>query len=264
MRRARGLAQRAAAVCVSLAALTTAAQGEPQDGATLTSALRLATLSERIAKLHAQAGQGILVERSRRATAQALRDFDATLRSVAAKAATQDSRDNYALLALLAQDYREWALRSPTREGARKLRPRAEEIAWIAAKGASLLQQEGRVAVNGASVRAQNAATLAQRVAKLQLWARWDLRDEALGRELRDSQQNLRRIFDSLAASPGASAAIVEELQAAAIQLRFMEDAERALAAHDNPARQIEFIAKTGDHIEESMGRVAQLYDAAR
>ncbi|MGZ5040570.1 MAG: hypothetical protein ACXWBQ_07475 [Usitatibacter sp.] len=262
---------KAAAVASRLAALAIAAclashafpQGHgPAPGAgRRTDAMRLATLAERVAKLHAQVGQGILPERSRKSLQQALQEFDATLRTVAPYASTPASRENYAVLALLWQDYREWAVRTPSRETARKLRPRSEEVVWIASKGVKMLQEEGRLAPNGGAMRAQGAATLAQRVAKLHLWARWDIRDAPLARELRESSVNLRRAVEALRASPQPSAAIGDELQAAEIQLRFMEDTERALAAGEAPARHIEFIAKTGDHIQESMERVARLYD---
>lgn len=222
--------------------------------------MRLATLAERVAKLHAQVGQGILPEGSRKSLRQALQDFDATLRGVASAAATQASHENYALLALLWQDYRDWASRTPTRESARKLRPRTEEVVWIASKGARMLQEEGRVPVNAGAMRAQGAATLAQRVAKLHLWMRWDIRDEPLARELRESSANLLRALEVLRGAQ-QSPAIAEELQAAEIQLRFMQDAQRALAAGEPAARHIEFIAKTGDHVQESMERVARLFD---
>lgn len=226
-----------------------------------TTAIRLATLAERIAKLHAQVGQGVLVERSRRALAQSVRDFDATLKEVAAHAPTVELRDNYALLALLWQDYRDWALRTPTRENARKLRSRAEEVVWIAGKGAKLAQENARGATNASAVRAANAATLAQRIAKLHLWSRWDIRDEALAQELREANENLRRTIDTLRASAGENPEIAAELQSAESQIRFMADAARQLERRETPARAIEFVAKTGDHIFESMERLARLYE---
>jgi cell division protein ZapA (FtsZ GTPase activity inhibitor) len=227
------------------------------------SAIHLATLAERIAKLHAQVGQGVLAERSRRALADAARDFDATLKEMSARAPGAELRDNYALLALLWQDYRDWAMRAPTRDNARKLRPRTEEVAWIASKGAKLVQENARGSTSAAAVRAANAATLAQRIAKLHLWMRWEIRDDALALDLRESAENLRRALDALQASPGNSAEVAEELQSVASQMSFMEDAARALERREGSARAIEFIAKTGDHIYESMERLARLYEGA-
>jgi hypothetical protein len=259
-------AARLAVICiVSLAAPGVHAQARSpaSEPLRLTAAMRLATLAERIAKLHAQVGQGILPERSRKALQEAMLDFDATLRNVARRASAAEARDNYALLALLWQDYREWATRTPSRESARKLRPRTEEVVWLASKGAKLLQAEAHSSASASAVRAEGAAMLAQRIAKLYLWSRWDIHDEALARELRESEDNLRRALDFLRAAPGNAPAVADELQAVDIQLRFMEDAAHALKARDTTARHIEFIAKTGDHIQESMERLAQLYESA-
>ena len=228
-----------------------------------TAAIGLATLAERIAKLHAQVGQGVLAERSRRALAQSLRDFDAALRQAAASASDAELRDDYALLALLWQDYRDWALRAPTRDNARKLRSRAEEVVWVATKAAKLVQESARATTNARAVRAANAAMLAQRIAKAHLWMRWDIRDEALARELAEARANLRRILDTLRASAQEGAAIGAELQSVESQMSFMEDAARALERREGAARAIEFIAKTGDNIYESMQRLARLYEDA-
>jgi hypothetical protein len=227
----------------------------------VTSAIRLSALTERIAKLHAQVGQGVLAERSRRALRDTVRDFDETLKEVAARASGPELRDNYALLALLWADYRDWALRTPTRDNARKLRARAEEVAWIAAKGAKLVQENARGATNASAVRAAQAATLAQRIAKVHLWMRWEIRDEALAQELRESNENLRRTLETLRRSPGETEEVAAHLQAVESQISFMDDAAQALARREPGTRSIENIAKTGDHIYESMERLARLYE---
>jgi hypothetical protein len=255
------------AVFVLVAVAVQGVQAQPAarvgEEASVTTALHLVTLAERIAKLHAQIGQGILVERSRRALGQAIRDFEATLRGVAAHAPTAESRENYALLALQWHDYRDWAQRTPTRESARKLRPRTEEVVWVAGKGARMLQEHGRGTANASALRAAAAAALAQRIAKLHLWARWDIGDDTLAQELRASEENLRRALAALRTGAGKTPEIEAELQAADIQLGFMADAARDVRRGGASARGIEFIAKTGDHIFESMERVARLYEGA-
>ena len=255
-------AARALARVVVLLAFAASANAAGEAAPRVVNAIRLVTLAERIAKLHAQVGQGVLAERSRRALAEALRDFDASLKDVAARAPTVEARDNYALLALLWKDYREWAARAPTRENARKLRPRTEEVVWIAEKGARLLQESARGATSAAAARAASGATLAQRIAKAYLWMRWDMRDDSLSRELGEARENLRRTLDTLRGA-GGSAEIAAELQSAESQLGFMNDAARALEGREPTARAIEFIAKTGDHIYESMERLARLFEGA-
>jgi hypothetical protein len=227
-------------------------------------AIRLEMLAERVAKLNAQVNQGVLGTRSARALDEALKDFDETLLAVSASAPGAEARDTYNLLTLLWVQYRAAAVKATNRDTARKLRDPTEELAYIAAKGARLVQENARATSNASAVRAENAAVLSQRVAKIHLWMRWDMRDEPLARDLRDSTENLRRILATLRDSPGNTPEISQELLGAEAQMRFLDDAARELAAHKSEARAIEFIAKASDHILESMERVAGLYEDAR
>jgi len=225
-------------------------------------AIRLEMLVERVAKLNAQVGQDVLGVRSRRSLEEAVRDFDATLLSVLAAAPDPETRDTYNLLALLWVQYREAALRSTNRDTAGKLRDRTEEMAYVAAKGARLLQQSARATSNASAIRAETAAALAQRVGKIHLWMRWDMHDDALARDLRESTENLRRILATLHDAPGNSPEIVDELAGADAQMAFLDAAAADLAGRRSEARSIEFIAKASDHIAVSMEHVAALYEA--
>jgi hypothetical protein len=231
------------------------------ESAVESAAMRLPALAERIAKLHAQIGQGVLAQRSRRALTEAVREFDAQLRVTLAGAPSPEARENYVLLGLLWPEFRDWAQRAPTRESARKLRERTEEVVWVAEKGARLLHEHSRAAASGAAVRAAQAAMLSQRIPKLYLWRRWDIRDDALARELREARENLRRAVESLRGAAENTPEIEAELQVADNQMRFMADASQELDSSQPGPRQIEFIAKTGDHILESMQRLARLYE---
>ncbi len=226
-------------------------------------AIRLEMLAERVAKLNAQVGQGVLGVRSRRSLDEAIKDFDETLVSVMDNAPGAEARDNYRLLTLLWVQYRAWALKPTNRDTARKFRDRTEELVFIAAKGARLVQESVRAASNASAVRAENAAVLAQRIGKIHLWMQWGMRDDALARSLRESTENLPRILATLRESTANTPEISEELAGAEGQLRFLEDAARDLAQHKTEARAIEFIAKASDHILESMERVAGLYERA-
>ena len=257
---------RASALAPAVAALVLLAfPAAAETGLQASNALRLATLAERIAKLHAQVGQGILVERSRRALPEAMRDFDTTLRTVTARAPNTEIRESYVLLGLLWREYREWAHKAPTRESARKLRERCEEVVWVAAKGARLIQESSRDSQSGWALRAENAALLSQRIPKLYLWRRWEMRDEAIGRELRESEENLGRALEALATSPANTPETEAEVQAARNPLRFMADAGKQFdgGGPSVAARQVEFIAKAGDGIHEAMERAARLYEGA-
>jgi len=260
MRRARAAAG-ALAFCFVWAAASHGAVEPRAQSSVATEALGLVTLAERIAKLHAQIGQGLLVERSRRDLAQALRQFDAGLRAVSAQATSPEARDTYVLLAALWREHRDWVARPPSREGARQMRERTEELAWIAQKGARMVQGDARATVNAGAFRAAQAGLLAQRIAKACLWRRWGMRDERLEKERRESDENLDRLLAALRSGRGNTPEIEGELQTAETQLRFLRESARELDAGRSAPRAIEFVAKSADHILESMARVARLYE---
>lgn len=224
-------------------------------------AVRLESQVERIAKLHAQVGQEVLPDRSRRALAETLRDFDATLRLATAGASTPEARDNYLLLALLAREYRAWALKPATRETARQLEERREEAAWIAARGARLARESKRSGSGLNALEAASAATAAQRLARLHLLQRWGVPGASYGAERSLAVAQLRGTIERLQASDYNTPRIASELEVAEGQLGFLLQAARELEAGRGAARQLEFIAKSADHILESMERAARLYE---
>lgn len=221
-------------------------------------ALRLAGIAERIAKLHVQSGRGVLAERSRRALAGALRDFDATLRAAAARGGNAESRDNYLLLGLLWREYRAWASRPPTRDSVRKVADRGDEVAWIAAK-APRLSGAGPLALE-----ASRACALSQRVPRLHLLRHWEPRNAELERELAAASEELAAILARLAAAEQNTVDIAAQLQVAQTQHGFLASAGTEMHRPGANPRHAENVAKTGDHILESMERAARLYDEAR
>ncbi|HUP98606.1 MAG TPA: hypothetical protein VM073_11720 [Usitatibacter sp.] len=243
---------RAWVVAAALAIPTAAAQ-EP--------AMRLEALSERIAKLQAQLGQGVLADRSKRAMPEAVRDFEAALKAATTRASTPEARENYLLLKLLWHDYRAWALKPPTRDNAKRLADRAEEVGWIASKGARMLHEGGRRGTGRLALDASHAGTLAQRVARLHLLRRWGLRDDALGNALAVASADLRATLEKLRQAPHNTPEIDTELQVAEGQMGFLLQAARELEGGRGSLRQMEFIAKAGDHILESMERAVRLYE---
>ena len=223
--------------------------------------MRLETLTERIAKLHAQVGQGVLVERSRRALPDAVRDFDTALREVRARPALAEVRENYVLLALLWTEYRGWALKPPTRDNARKLAERAEEVAWVAAKGARLVHGGSRQGAGLLALDAAHAATLSQRLARLYLMRRWEVKPESSERAAPAVEAELVSTLERLRKAPVNSAEIETELHAAQGQLGFLVQAGRDLDSRRPGMRSLEFAAKSADHLFESMQRVMRLYE---
>ena len=242
----RALSAAAAFLFVALAASAHAAEAP----------LRLVPLVERVARLHAQVGQGVMAQRSRKALGEAVREFDGVLRATLAATTGAEARENYMLLSLLWRDYREWALRPPTRETGRKLRERTEEVAYIAAKAVKLAGDSPGTAVGAMALRASHAATSAHRIAKAYLWRRWDIRDETLDRELRDARENLPRALDAIAATAGLTDEDRGQVDSAQGQWRFLADSAAQLDKAPANARALEFACKAADHIEESLQKL--------
>jgi hypothetical protein len=247
------LAQAALAAWLALA-LHAAAQ-EP--------ALRLEALAERIAKLHAQVGQGVLAERSKRALPEAVREFDNALKAATAQAATAEARDHYLLLKLLWQDLRPWTLKPATRDNAKRISDRVEEVVWVAAKGARVVVGPGRRGTAVLALEAAHVATLAQRVARLHLLRRWGLRDNALTTSLDAATSDLRDTLERLRKAPANTPEVDTELAVAAGQMQFLLQAAQELEGGRGSLRQMEFIAKAGDNILESMERASRLYEGS-
>jgi hypothetical protein len=227
------------------------------------SAVRLATLAERVVKLDAQIGQGILAERSKRALGESFRDFEAVHRALLSSAPAPELREALQLLALLWQDYRAAASRAPTRDNARKLGERTEEIVWVAMKAARLLQATPRADLETRAFESAAACALAQRIARLHLWRRWGIRDDNLLRELHSSEARLRGILDALRAVAANTPEIIAELQVAENQASFLAQASSQLDSGRDAQRHLEFVAKAGDHIVESLERVTRLYEGS-
>ena len=247
---------RGLAVALMLALLAAAPLARAQDPA-----MRLEALAERIAKLHAQLGQNVLVERSRRALPETVREFEVALRDVKARPAGAEVRDNYVLLGLLFTEYRAWAMKPATRDNAKKLAERAEEVAWVAGKGARLLHGTGRKGTGVLALDAAHAATLSQRLARLYLMRRWDVKAESSERAVPAVEASLQGTLERLRTASANTPQIDTELQAAQGQLAFLLQAGRELDTRRADMRTLEFAAKSADHLFEAMERVVRLYE---
>jgi hypothetical protein len=253
-----GLSFAVAALAAAFLVLASASPQAAEERVSSVHALRLAGLAERVAKLHVQAARGVLAERSRRALPEAMRDFDATLRAAAARPGTAEARDNYLLLGLLWREYRAWAARTPTPDSARKVADRGDEVAWIAAK-APRHQGAGPLALE-----ASRACLLSQRVPRLHFMRHGQPRNAELARELAAASAELAAILARLAAAEQNTVDIAAQLQIALTQHGFLASAGDAMHWPGASPRHAENVAKTGDHILESMDRALRLYDEAR
>lgn len=242
---------------LAIALLAGPAAAAPHDGARAgavgqaLAALRVATLAERIAKLQAQAAQGVLAERARRALAQTVRRFDSAVQALARPASPVELHEALAILALIAKEFHAWALKPATRDNARGLGERADEVAWQAVKAARLHGLDGAAP----AARAEEAAALAARAARLAFWRHWQAGGSS-GERLARAVAGLHAAVDALHAAP-ATPETDAELQVADNQAAFLF---AALDDSRTDARALETVAKAADNMQESMERLAALH----
>lgn len=250
----------AAAALILAAAGALAAEPGARGPALLDTATRLTMLAERVAKLHAQVGREVLVTRSRRALAEASGEFERGLREVSAAAPNAEIRDNYLLLRHLWDEYRAAALQAPTAEHARRLAERNEEVAWIAAKGARLLNEQSRSRPGDLVMAAGAARAAAQRLGKMHLQRGWAFPATALEAETGLAEAEVRRVLAELQRAPETGEAIALELRVAENQLALLRHAAGRLAVARERAQGLEHIAKAADNLVEVLDRAARSY----
>ncbi len=255
------VARLALAACMAPLACAAAAHAVPHAGtqARAVAALRAASCTERILKLQAQIGQRILPARARRALRQAIRQLDASVRAVGVPSGPAPLHEGGAILAILAREYRAWALKPATRDNAMGLGERAEELEWEANRVASLLMPSAGGRRRSTPAIASEAAAFAQRVARLLLWRRWGLGGDAVAGQLALARAGLRADFEALSARAGGSPEADDELQLARDQAEFLLASARRLEDGSAGPRELEFAAKAGDNIGESMDRLVAL-----
>ena len=78
---------------------------------------------------------------------------------------------------------------------------------------------------------------------------------------LEGASAELRATLERLRAAGANTPEIETELAVAAGQLQFLLQAAQELEGGRGSSKQLEFIAKAGDHILESMERAARLYE---
>lgn len=236
----------------------------PEPAALANRAMRQAMLVERCARLYLQAGQQVLPARARRALPSLVREFDSGLRDLSASAPTSEIRENYLLLRRLWEGFAPIVARPPTSDGAKKVAERAEEIAWIALKGARLYQAQHGLARTELAMAAGEMRWRSQQIAKLHFLRPWGIGREAIGRDLPGADSAYRAAAARIREAAGSSEEIASELKMAEDQYLFLGQAAARLTAQGQAARELEFIAKTADSLAEITDRLARLVEGLR
>jgi hypothetical protein len=260
MTRAR-LACAAFAGLVMAAASLAPAQGQQRFNVAMhaSAAERLALLAERIAKCYVQVEQGVLAAGSRRTMRAAATELDALLPAVAANAPDAESAEAFTLLRVLWKELRPWTQRTPTHDNARQVSERVEEMSWVASKGARLLRADGTS--QRAALNAMRGATLAQRIARLELQRRGAHRADAPFAQLDEAKTALASVLATLRATAFAADA-TDEMRMAETQHAFLLQAVAEVEAGSG-AVAVERVARVADYVSESLERLARLEENA-
>ena len=256
----RALAATVGAMAFAIVFMAAAAPNAPAHAAHLPSpvdALRVASLAERIVKLHAQIAQGILAPRGRRALETALRELDRDVRALGMPPPPSELHERVAILAILAGQYRTWALRNPGRDVSAALAERAEEVEWEARRIAELVPAPAG-SEEALAVKAVAAGADAEHIARLLLWERWRIAPAAAGDDVARAKGALQRSLDELAAAPQTDSATRAELQVAQNQASFLFAASWS---GEGARASLEYAVKASDNARESLERLAALYE---
>ena len=121
--------------------------------------------------------------------------------------------------------------------------------------------EPGRKGTGKLALDAAHAATLSQRVARLHLLRHWGVRDSSIDAQLKAASEDLQATMVKLRDAPLNTPEIDTELQVAEGQMGFLLQAAKELDGGRGSARQMEFIAKAGDHMLEATERAVRLYE---
>ena len=218
-------------------------------------------LAERMTKMHAQVGRDVLVQRSRRALAEASTAFDRAFRETSAVATAHEARENYRLLRALWEEFRPAVAHAPSPEGARKLAERTEEVAWVAGKGARMLHEQARSPAGELVLAAGAARAAGQRLGKLHLLRGWALAPTAGSRDVKVAEAEITLALAQLRSARPADEDLLAALLMADSQLQILRQSVERLEKAREQAVQLEHIAKGADVIAETMDRAAKLLE---
>jgi hypothetical protein len=221
-------------------------------------------LAERITRTYCMIGQGVLAERAKYQQDGDMRKFDQQLKELQTTAPTAEIKDNYALLEQLWDDFKSISAKKATPEQAMKLAELNEELAWIAEKGATLIQDHIRLPRSEAIVLAGRARTLTQRMAKLYFFRSWGLRAEVIAKDLKTAEAEYLTAMRRLVTLPQNNAASRQELALTDQQWLFFSEALAKLGTREERAVHMDNVAKISDNLLVTLDHLGMIFEEDR
>jgi hypothetical protein len=246
---------------LSLLALSNLAAAQISDiNSAINKAGRERMLSQRVAKLYLQIGQGIDVERSKMAMSASVSQFDRQLVELKNYAPTPVIRETYQKLEKSWIVYKDVLLgAAPSQSGARKVLDLSEDVMTLANQGASQLEAHAGSNAGRLVNLSGRQRMLSQRMAKYYHAANWGVGSAQMSSEIDRARKEFVAALQDLGAAPGNTPAIKDDLELIRQQWFFFDN---ALGAESIEKKQLALnVATTSERILETLDNVATLYE---
>lgn len=224
-------------------------------------------LSQRMAKLWCQIGNGVEPDVSQRRLTESATRFESQLRTLSDSAPNPEVAGLYTQLAMRWADYRTQLSGPPAKAGAARLLVTSDEVLALANKATVAWQQ----AVGSEQAKVINVAgrqrMLSQRMAKLACFRDWGVTDARAEQGIGQARQEFSQALTMLRASPLSTPSIQRTLELAASQWVFFDAAlsgEALAATGVDKRKQVALnLATTSERLLEVLDQATGQYEQA-
>ncbi len=194
-------------------------------GSLIDAAGRQRMLTQRIVKAYCQVGLEVTPEVSRAQLAGAVRRFDRQLAALAANAPNAQARGAVTRVSRLWRGFRQTASGPVSRDGARVLASRGEDVLQASQALVLLLERDAGTPEAKLVNTAGRQRMLSQRLAKLYMLRAWVIDAPSIDQDIEAAGTEFSSALASLRAAPENTAAIRRELDAVALQWEWFRSA---------------------------------------